>query len=128
MGYGPSRLLEEFRREGYGSAVLQQANDGQMFLLLEEFSVPVGRFAGRVIALALPATPDFPRSVGAAIHVRAMPHLLQFENVPNIRNIQASVLGEGWQYWSHQIPGWSQERERPGRRLMQHVCTIFDRA
>ena len=77
--------------------------------------------------MALPAPPDYPRSAGASIHVRADPQLLEYENVPNVRNIIQSPLGPGWRYWSHNFI-WAGERERSAARLLAQINAIFERA
>lgn len=126
MTYGPDRLVAELQQLGYG-ATLVLGQGGAPFAVIPEYEVPMGRFAGRLIGLGLPATPNFPQSVGASIHIRAEPQLLEYENVPNVRNIIASALGPEWRYWSHQF-NWTGERERSAARLMAQVAAIFDRA
>lgn len=126
MTYGLDRFLAELRALGHDPRLLV-APDGTRFALISPFTVMCGRFSGRVIDLALQATPDFPVSVAAAIHVRAVPQLYKCgDNVPNVRNITNSVLGPEWCYWSHNF-GWA-GTERSARRLMSQINGIFDRA
>lgn len=125
MIYGPSRLLQEICDLGYAAALVR-AGDLD-FVVLTDFEIVSGRFARRVIDLGLPATPDFPRSVGASIHVRANPQLLEYQNVPNLLNIIQSPLGAEWRYWSHNL-NWAGERDRSAARLLYQVNGIFDRA
>jgi hypothetical protein len=123
--YGLPRLLTDLRELGYSPAELA-ASDGTKFAMLSEYEVVCGRFAGRVIDLAVQATPDFPMTVSSAIHVRAKPQLYERgDNVPNVRNIAASVLGPEWCYWSNNF-GWTKERN--ARRLMSQINGIFLRA
>lgn len=123
--YGLERLLTDLRALGHDSRELV-APDGTKFALISSFSVLCGRFAGRVIDLALQATPDFPMSVAASIHVRAAPQLYDYaDTVPNVRNITKSALGDDWRYWSHNF-GW--QGEGTARRLMSQINGIFDRA
>jgi hypothetical protein len=90
--------------------------------------VPLGRFAGRTIDLGIPATPDFPRTVGASIHVRCSPQLLEkTDSAPNIRNIIDSPLGAEWRYWSNNF-AWQGEAERSAARLMSKINGVFERA
>jgi hypothetical protein len=125
MTYGPARLLSDLKALGY-DAIEMRAPDGSPFVVLRNFSVPCGRFIGRVIDLGLQATPDFPRTVASAIHVRAAPQLFEpSDSIPNLRNITTSVLGAEWRYWSHNF-GWSEERS--ARRLMSQVNRIFANA
>lgn len=123
--YGPSRLIADLTVLGHKVEEVRLA-DGTTFAILREFEVSCGRFAGRVIDLGLQATPDFPRSVAAAIHVRATPQLFDTsDTVPNVRNITASALGPAWRYWSRNF-GW--QGEQSARRLMSQVNGIFANA
>jgi len=120
--YGLPRLIEELRALGHETREAA-GQGGEQFVVIAPFTVPVGRFAGRVIELGLQATADFPRTVSSAIHVRAAPHLYDVsDSVQNVRNIQASALGAEWRYWSHNF-GW--QRERSARHLMTQINTIF---
>ena len=123
--YGLDRLVADLTAMGF-TVTPTQAGD-LAFAVVTEFRVEFGRFAGRVIDLGLPAPPNYPISVGSSIHVRATPQLLEFENVPNVRNIIASPLGPEWRYWSHNF-GWAGETERSTARLMGQVRAIFERA
>ena len=120
--YGIERLLADLRDLGYEVQEVTAPN-GQKFVVVASFPVPAGRFAERVIELGLQGTPDFPRTVASAIHVRADPQLYDYrDTVPNVRNITQSVLGPDWRYWSHNF-GW--QGERSARRLMSQVNGIF---
>lgn len=124
--YGPGRLIREL--QGLGHTTELVTAQGTPFALVQEYEVPVGRFAGRVIDLAIPASPDFPRSVGSSIHVRASPQLLEkSDSVPNVRNIVDSPLGPDWRYWSHNFH-WQGEAERSAARLLATINGIFDGA
>ena len=123
--YGAGRLLADLIALGYQP---EQARlpDGSQFVIMKGFVIPCGRFADRVIDLAIQATPDFPRTVASAIHVRANPHLFECsDSLANVRNIVASALGSDWRYWSHNF-GWQEERS--ARRLMSQVNRIFANA
>jgi hypothetical protein len=123
--YGPSRLLADLVALGH-EAVAVTAPDGTPFVVIRTFLVPCGRFVDRIIELGLQATPDFPRTVASAIHVRATPQLFErSDTIPNIRNITDSVLGPEWRYWSHNF-GWQEERS--ARRLMSQVNKVFANA
>jgi hypothetical protein len=131
MTYGPSRLIAELKQLGHVVELMTVrppgTTDDMHFGVIRDYEVQLGRFATRVIDLGLPATPDFPRTVGSSIHVRAVPQLLELGNVPNIRNIVPSPLGEDWRYWSHNFV-WNGETERSAARLLTQVNSIFDRA
>src|SRR6185312_14154231 len=122
MTYGPLRLAADLRELGHVVEEVKAPN-GTPFAVVRGFTVPMGRFADRVIDLAIQATADFPLSVATAIHVRAAPQLYDYtDTVPNVRNITKSALGEDWRYWSHNF-GW--QGERNARRLMSQINRIF---
>ncbi len=120
--YGLPRLIEELSGLGYQVQEVT-ASGGEKFAVISPFVVPGGRFAGRTIDLGLQGTADFPRTVASAIHVRAAPQLYDTgDSLPNVRNIQPSVLGAEWRYWSHNF-GW--QGERSARRLLSQINGIF---
>jgi hypothetical protein len=123
--YGTARLLADLEALGYEPEELK-APDGTPFVVMRKFVVPCGRFVDRRIELGIQPTPDFPRTVASAIHVRANPQLFEYsDSQPNVRNIAASALGPEWRYWSHNF-GWQEERS--ARRLMSQVNRIFANA
>jgi hypothetical protein len=127
MTFGAERLVAELDEIGY-AAEQRDLNGGVSFVVIADYEIEAGRFAGRKIDLALQATPDFPRSVHSSIHVRAQPQLLEkTDTLANIRNIVDSPLGAEWRYWSNNF-GWSGNEERSARRLMSQINTIFERA
>ena len=123
--YGAERLLADLKALGFNATAVA-APDGTPFVVITRFVVRCGRFIDREIDLGLQATPDFPRTVASAIHVRATPQLfVESDSVPNVRNITTSVLGSEWRYWSHNF-GWNEERST--RRLMSQLNRIFANA
>jgi hypothetical protein len=123
--HGPARLKGELESLGYDVQELR-APDGTPFVVINGFVVPGGRFGNRVIDLAIQATPDFPRTVASAIHVRSNPQLFEYsDSLPSVRNIVVSALGPDWRYWSHNF-GWQEERS--ARRLLSQVNGIFSNA
>lgn len=124
-GYGPERLISDLNSLGY-QADLVKAHDGTTYAVTRNYEIPIGRFAGRVIDLGVLATSDFPRTVGASIHVLATPQLFDFkDSVPGVRNIIKSALGPDWRYWSHNF-NWSDGKTT--RRLMSQINGIFGNA
>jgi hypothetical protein len=95
-------LLRDLLAQGYGTASSLRDANGGMYALVPEFEIPAGTFAGRVIDLAIPAPPDYPRGGIASIHVRSAPHLVGKGNT-GTRNVIDSPLGIDWQYWSYQF-------------------------
>lgn len=125
MSYGPERLIADLRALGYEPVELVTGSDSSSYAVIPGYEVQLGRFAGRTIDLGIPATPNFPLSVGSSIQVRANPQLYDTTNLPGIRNVQASPLGGEWRYWSKNF-GWSQERS--ARRLMSQINEVFQNA
>jgi hypothetical protein len=122
--YGSARLIADL--EALGHTVEEKQINKNVFAVIPKYEITLGQFTGRIIDLGIQATPDFPRSVHAAIHVRAEPQLFETQHLPNVRNIVASQLGPDWRYWSHNF-GWAGQ-ERSARRLMSQINTIFERA
>lgn len=125
MIYGPDRLHADLTAIGF-PAERVTAPDGTPFIVIRNFEVPVGRFAGRVIDLGLQATPDFPLTIASAIHVRSDPHLYDVsDTMKGKRNITNSALGPEWRYWSNNL-GWSDPKT--ARRLISKVNKVFSDA
>lgn len=123
--YGSGRLQADL--EGLGFEVeLMIGADQHTYAVIRKYEIAIGRFAGRIIDLGILAPPDYPRSVGSAIHVRAQPQLLEkSDSAPNVRNITDSGLGPEWRYWSKNF-GW--DGERTTRRLISQINKIFNDA
>lgn len=122
MTYGVDRLLTDLQLLGYGTEAMD-GSDGNKFVVINKYEILLGRFAGRIIDLGIMATPDYPRSVASAIHVKAEPQLFEItDTVPKVRNITASALGAEWRYWSKNF-NW--DNERSTRRLISQINTIF---
>jgi hypothetical protein len=99
--------------------------DNNKFAIIRNYEIQLGQFTGRIIDLGIPATVNFPISVGSSIHVKASPQLYEKHSVPNIRNITDSALGSEWRYWSKNF-GWVGERS--ARRLMSQINEVFKNA
>lgn len=123
--YGPSQLVHELKELGF-EPELVKGQDAQLYAIIRNYTVELGKFAGRVIDLAILATPNFPQSVGSSIHVRAQPQLYEKGSVPNIRNIIDSGLGCEWLYWSKNF-NWHQQKQT-ARRLMAQIAGVFNDA
>ena len=122
MKFGTDRLCEDLTVLGHqAEAVLDPQKNP--FVVIRSYTVELGRFAGRVIDLGLPAPANYPAGVGSSIHVRSEPQLLDVKDtVPNVRNVTASTLGSEWRYWSKNF-GWTGERST--RRLLSQINEIF---
>lgn len=125
MNCGPDRLIDDLKALGFEVQRIV-AKDESIFAVIPQFEVTLGQFKGRIIDLGIQATPDFPKTVSAAVHVRADPQLFEpKDNVHNVRNITASVLGNEWRYWSKNF-NWNGERS--ARRLVSKINAIFENA
>lgn len=122
--YGPERLIQDLRSLGY-DVELVVVTDNNVFAVIHNFEIELGRFAGRIIELGIPATNNFPITVGASIHIKSEPQLYEKQNIPNVRNVTDSVLGSEWRYWSKNF-GWAEERS--ARRLMSQINEVFKNA
>ena len=121
MSYGIDRLIEDLKQLNFNVTKATDSN-GVVYAVITGFNIPAGSFAGRVINLALPAPTDYPRSLGASMHIS--PHITKFENIPNIRNVMASHLGPDWQYWSYRF---QLRTENPTLELISQINEIFKR-
>lgn len=122
--FGPERLIKELRALGFPAEIRMAG--GAQFVIVLEFEVSCGRFAGGVVGLGIPTPSDFPRTVGSAIHVRSEPPLLDYQDThPGVRNIIQSPLGPDWRYWSHNFQWRGQDRG--ARRLLSQIHGIFRR-
>lgn len=122
MLYGAERLLSDLQLLGYDAELITDSN-GNKYTVIHGYEIQLGQFAGRVIELGIMATPDYPRSVTSAIHIKANPQLYEkTDTLPNVRNITDSSLGTEWRYWSKNF-NWNGERTT--RRLISQINTIF---
>lgn len=123
--YGPERLISDLNALGFGPELVR-ANDNGVYAIIRKFEVLLGRFAGRIIDLGIPATADFPRTVGSSIHILASPQLYDYrDSVTNVRNITKSALGPEWRYWSRNF-NWTEGKTI--RRLLSQINEVFEHA
>ena len=123
MNFGITRLIEDLHELGYNQTEPFSDGGGNAFALIKDFEVRASRFTGRKIDLAIPAPPDYGRLVGAAIHVRSTPPLLDTpDTVPGQKNITASALGPDWRYWSHQFTYYPEDTTM---HLMLQINGVF---
>lgn len=120
--YGPDQLVNELKELGYEPELVNSQN--QLYVVIREYVVQLGKFTGSIIDLGIPATPNFPQSVGSSIHIRAKPQLYEKEDsIANVRNIIDSDLGGEWRYWSKNF-NWNQQKQT-ARRLMAQIAGVF---
>jgi hypothetical protein len=120
--YGPDRLIADLGAAGHHEVEKAEAG-GNTYVIIRNYTVMLGRFDGRLIDLGILVPPDYPRTMSAAVHVRANPQLIEKDQtVPNVRNITDSALGAEWRYWSKNF-SWTEERTT--RRLLTQINEIF---
>ena len=123
--YGAERLVSDLLELGFNAEIVDD-KEGNKYAVIHKYGVELGRFAGRIVDLGIMATPDYPRSVASAIHVKSEPQLFEkSDSLANVRNIIDSNLGTEWRYWSHNF-NWITERNT--RRLISQINTIFNNA
>lgn len=122
MIIGITKLLQDLSALGYEAVHHQKDTNGLDYAIINGFEIPVGSFAGRKIDLAIPAPTDYPRSVGASMHIKADPELAPMGNIPNVRNVIQSQLGSTWQYWSFAFKARSLN---PTTELISQINEIF---
>lgn len=122
--YGIERFLSDLVELEY-SAVSVIGTDKLNYAIIPNYEVPVGRFQGRIIDLGIPVPNDYPRLVGASMHIKATPQLLDYsDTVPNVRNIIASQLGSDWRYWSFRFDAVP---ENTAYNLILQINGVFQR-
>ena len=122
MKFGVERLCDDLAVLGFKA---EQFEDEQknLFVIVREYVIELGRFTGRVIDLGLLIPSNYPQGVGSGIHVKSAPHLLDTgDTLPKVRNITGSSLGPEWRYWSKNF-GWNGERSTG--QLMSQINEIF---
>ena len=125
MLYGVDRFVSDFIELGY-QPELTTGIDSQTYAVFKDFEIPIGQFSGRVIDLALIVPTDYPRIVGASIHVKADPQLYEIkDNIPGVRNLIGSGLGSDWRYWSY---AFKAEAEDTAKNLMSQIMGVLLRA
>jgi hypothetical protein len=121
--FGPLRMLEDIVELGF-KAALVKGKDNNDYVVIDDYEIALGKFAGSTITLGLLATPNFPESVGSSIHVKITPQLYEkTDSAPNLRNIIDSGLGTEWRYWSRNF-NWGNQR-KTATRLMSQISGVF---
>jgi hypothetical protein len=85
-------------------------------VIIREFRIEVGRDAGKVVDVGLPA-PDYPNTPPAAVYIR--PILAP----PSQGGVHPCPLGSDWVYWSRTIADWP--RDRSVKRIIGFLNTVF---
>lgn len=125
MIYGSECFIQDFNNLGYYPELVT-AKDNQVYAVIKDFEVPIGKFSGRIIDLGIIIPSDYPRIVHSSIHVKANPQLFEkTDTLSGIRNIIDSGLGTEWRYWSC---AFRAEPENTALNLITQINGVFKRA
>ena len=106
-------LAKEFESLGY---TVDRSFAQHGVAVIRGFSVGAGPYAGKTIDVGV-AGNDFPFTPPSGIHVRPL-------IIPNgQRNVSNSPLGADWQYWSRQLPNWS--NERTAKHIISYINKVL---
>jgi len=122
MNVGKEKLFDDLIILGYQVEHISDSK-GNNYVVIKDFSIPIGQFAGRNIDLAIPVPNDYPRVVGPCIHIKATPQLLDNKDtIKGKRNIINSPLGNDWKYWSFRF---NLSPQNPTKDLISQIHGIF---
>jgi hypothetical protein len=111
---GPTTLAEHLRKRNYEVEVRGE------FVIISNYVVQVGRFAGQSIRLAFQTPADYEITPPGGFHTS--PHLV----APGSNNIHASPLGAEFCYWSRPPHEWAKARNTA--RLLSNVNAVLQAA
>jgi len=108
--------MDELERQLNGIGFKTNRIPEHKILVIEDYVIGAGPHASKTVRLGLSAG-DFPFTPPAGIHVS-----------PKLRpdgqnNINASPLGNEWQYWSRRLPDWSTDRS--ARHIIAYINKVF---
>jgi hypothetical protein len=91
------------------------------------FTVPVGRFAGTTITLAIRINGSMPMHPPTGPHIS--PRLLPLHPGNDLPHPAGGVhesrdLGDNWQYWSRPFKDWD-KTDRSAKTYMAHINNLF---
>ncbi len=123
--FGANRLILELSRVGVRAEGPFPGLNGEAMLLVPDYSVRFGRFAGRTVDLGVPVLADFPTTLPRGLFVT--PALLPSGafGVGDPGGATSGLPGQGWLYWSRPMPTNRWNPERPGLSIIRHWDTIF---
>lgn len=90
-----------------------------------EYEIPVGRFIGQRVWIALQVTDSFPMTPPPGPHFK--PHLLPITGGGGAHPygaIHSSPLGADWQYWSRPFKEWNRT-DRTVKTYLAHIKNLL---
>ena len=117
---GYQAFVDGLRAAGY---VVEERGDNRVSF---PYTIPIGKFAGRVIELGFVAPGDFPANPPSGPHLR--PHLLPITNGggshPSGGVHPSGPFGDGWQYWSRPLNHWG-STTKTVKDVLRHIHHLF---
>ena len=109
-------LIDYLRQLGWNIEVIQ-GNDRLNYLVIKNFSIPLGTLTGKMCDIAIQQNNAVPFVLASAIHTR--PHLVPMDMNSKLRT-QKSPIGLEWQYWSRVL-----NKPLTPQNIVTHIATIF---
>jgi hypothetical protein len=123
MTIGPERLVAELKAQGLPAEGPLKFG-GHLFVVVSEFLVLAGRFAGQRIRIAAPAPADFPSTPPGGLYISPCLVPVGTLGVHDRQNETGDLPGQ-WQYWSRPIPPGTWRPDRSGKRLIAHWNAVL---
>lgn len=122
--FGAERLKQDL--ESVGLSIVGPTDSGaHRFVVVQDYNIQVGRFAGTTTDLAVLAPPDFPTTSPSGLYPRA---LLVPAGTLNVHARAAEVQGlppGDWLYWSRPVKPGMWNPNNAGKVLLTHWNTVF---
>ncbi|MEL7585269.1 MAG: E2/UBC family protein [Prolixibacteraceae bacterium] len=91
-----------------------------------EFEIPVGKFYGQWVSIALQVNDSFPLNPPPGPHLK--PHLLPISGGGGTHPygaIHTSPLGSEWQYWSRPFTNHWNNTDKTVKTYLAHIKNLF---
>ena len=85
------------------------------YLYVFDHVIPNGKYAGKIVTIALPIPTDFPVTAPYGFHVK-----MNHEFAGDIPNVNSSPIESGWQFWSREVNNWDTSH-RSAQYYFDHV-------
>ena len=86
--------------------LFKERDAGDKIIFLVEYSIPFGKYCGKIVDIGIPIPKDFPNTAPYGLHIKKN-HSFE-ETIPN-RN-PSPLLGTEWEFWSRGIKWDSPKR------------------
>lgn len=93
-----ARLIDALRAIGLDAVAASQIGG----VMLNRYSIPLGRHAGNSIDVAVAV--DYPYTPPVGLHIHAL-----YGSI-GVNSVMQSALGSDWQYWSRRYADWRSDR------------------